>query len=88
MRVDGIDSSPRTGKCILSGVSARKAVLILRAGRRSRKQELTLARAARPQGNGVIRKRGETFGVSPLVRPPRAAANISSNAISRKVVAK
>ena len=35
---------------------------------------LTLTRAARPKGKGVIRKRGETIGVSPLVRLPRAAA--------------
>ena len=40
----------------------------------SRKVSLTLTRAARPKGKGVIRKRGETIGVSPLVRLPRAAA--------------
>ena len=40
----------------------------------SRKASLTLTRAARPEGKGVIRKRGETIGVSPLVRLPRAAA--------------
>ena len=31
----------------------------------------TFTPAARPEGSGVIRKRGETIGVSPLVRPPR-----------------
>ena len=35
---------------------------------------LTFTREARPKGKGVIRKRGETIGVSPLVRLPRAAA--------------
>ena len=40
----------------------------------SRKVSLTLTRAARPEGKGMIRKRGETIGVSPLVRLPRAAA--------------
>ena len=38
------------------------------------KAPLTFTREARPEGKGVIRKRGETFGVSPLVRLPRAAA--------------
>ena len=40
----------------------------------SRKASFTFTREARPEGKGVIRKRGETMGFAPLVRPPRAAA--------------
>ena len=55
------------------GVAVVPLTLIWQAGG-SRKVSLTLTRAARPEGKGVIRKRGETIGVSPLVRLPRAAA--------------
>ena len=42
------------------------------------KASLTLARAARPEGKGVIRKRGKTAGVPLLVRSVAAQATISA----------
>ena len=43
-----------------------------------RKVSLTLTRAARPEGRGVIDKRGETMGFAPLARSVAAQATISA----------
>ena len=53
-------------------VRAGNAVLIPRTGWQLETGTLLLrASRALKKGKGVIRKRGETSGVSPLVRPPR-----------------
>lgn len=68
------------GGCILSsagfGGARRKVVLFLRTGWQSETGTFPLRTTrALKKGSGVIRKRGETIGLSPFVRLRRAAAH-------------
>ena len=57
------------------GVAAISLHIATASGRHPQRGTTPLRAKRVLKGKGVIRKRGETAGVSPLVRPPRAAAS-------------